>query len=174
MTRRLLLPFVLVLLLVPANARAQDDGWWGYIERLSGPGGFWVFGYDYALLCGDKDQPLNTWKLCVAQEKENGGGLFRQQLMIRAAYGTTLGDGQRFEPPFPQNDTRGVKLWELGVGYKYRIHDALDIGVGASYLHLAGDDVTGGNRLVLTPATVSFAPFYAIARDSSLARAFRI
>lgn len=165
---RLLILFA-ALVALPSHAWAQDDdGWWGTLQRLSGPGPFWGGGVDIGFICAEDTGPLHP---CLFKGIPEGRNEFPSQVIaLRFAF-VSSGDRERFEDT--TGDRRPVHMLELGASYKYRFHRAFDAGFAASWLRFSGDGFDSFPRFAVTPVMVSFAPL-ATASSEAWARIFRI
>jgi hypothetical protein len=167
----------------PATARAAaDDGWWGWIERLSGPGKFYGGAWEFSIVCVPQGKPKtdpDTKKpiidpvtnevvretaepqLCIVHAPPFESGIDQTKHVVALKLGHyQTGEQERFEDV--RGDTGNVNMWEVGVTYKYRFHRSLKAGFGVSYLLFTGDnsdiEFKAFSRLALTPLSVSFAP----------------
>jgi hypothetical protein len=164
--------FMLLALLLPVPTRAwaqKDDGWWGTLERLSGPGPFYGPGIDLGLVCKEATGPLHPCVLGL--ERRDRGPEFPVQVIgVRFAY-LSSGDRERFEDTV--GDRRPVHVLELGASYNYAFHRAFDAGFAASWLRFSGEGFDPLTRFAITPVSVSLAPI-AIASTDPWARVFRV
>jgi hypothetical protein len=169
-TAKRLLILLAILLAFPTLAWAQkDDGWWGTLERLSGPGPFYGGGVDLGLVCAADTGPLY---LCLLKAPTpDGRNEFPSQVIGLRVSGVSSGDRERFEDI--TGDRRPVHVLEIGASYKYRFHRAFDAGVAASWLRFSGDGFDAFTRVALTPVSVSLAPL-ATASAEPWARVFRL
>jgi hypothetical protein len=198
-TKLRMLVFLSVLILLPTTARAaDDDGWWGWLERLSGPGKFFGGSYGFSVLCvpqGYTDttppdpqprpapgEPDPKPKVVVVHGelspclKKTPDALKRglmpvqQLVMVRIGYFSSLSN-ERF--PDAPGDTRPVHVLEIAATYTYRFHRSFEAGFGAGMLRFSGDGFSSFSRFEVSPAIVSFAPF-AVASDHSWAQIVRL
>ena len=165
---RFLIVLLCGLLLSPATAHAarDDAGWWGWLERLSGPGPFHGGGVDLGLFCAPQSGGLDlcSWRTRPGEPET------KQVVAVRIGW-LSSGDNQRFEDT--PGDRRAVHAFELGASYTFRLVSALDAGFGAGMVRFSGEGFDSFSRIVLTPILLSFAPF-AIHNNVPAARAFRI
>ncbi len=171
--RKLTFALVFVLALAPARAHAQDDGWWGWIERLSGPGKFTGGNAVIGLVCapegrtdvkadGTTTVDRGVWQSCFLSRPEVNGShpeLMRVQQVVSLKIGAyTSGDNVRFPDALDENSTKPVHARELGVTYKYKFNEAFEAGFGASWIRFSGEGFSTFDRFLLTPLIVAFRP----------------
>jgi hypothetical protein len=130
----------------PALAHAQDDSWWAWIERLSGPGPFEtkevsheVTNWELRLFCtsnsddrlhfftekyGDKESRIR--RHCVSNTSDvNTYIAVRYQLL-------STGDQIQFGEATP----RDIGFRALEAFVRYRVHPAVGVGSGLCFLLL--------------------------------------
>lgn len=149
-----LLAVVCICLLSPAAARADDGGWWEWLEKMSGPRMRGI-GTDVHLLCLD-----DTGK-AFACERLFGGFAddktfkdIKHQIDFRVGFYWKV--GERFSDV--GGDTGSIFAWKLMALYHYHVHPQLNVGVGAGYLPVFGKDFDLFSRGIITPVSVVWAP----------------
>jgi hypothetical protein len=163
-TIRLLLLIALIAF-CPTRAYALE-GWWDWLDALSGPGPYWGFGVGQTLLC----QPASSTdfeRLCWREDRE-----LRQVVEARASWlWWTFGE-QRFQDD--PGDVRSVRAFSLDGFYLVRINDDfdIDVGPGVGLLRFSGDGFDPIYRFTVTPLSFSIAPFAKAAQPA--ARNFRL
>jgi hypothetical protein len=169
MKRALLIGLVAVCALMrPASAFAQSD-FIDWLESFSGPGPF--HGYF---------RSVNSRVFCTVHDggaREIKWGCFddtNQKIKMVLAAEVAWPDSDS-NPRFaddPQNKGR-VRNTRVLFNYYYRFNAMLDVGVGAGWLNLTGDDFGNQVHPIVTPLTLSFTPF-GFVHDPKWARAARV
>jgi hypothetical protein len=164
-TIRLLLLIALVAF-YPARAYALE-GWWDWLDALSGPGPYHGLGFGQTLLC-KAGSDNNFRSLCWREDAE-----LRQVVEARVSWFIWDFGAQRFQDD--PGDTRSVNAFALDGFYLFRINDDLDIdiGPGVGLLRYSGEGFDPLYRFTVTPLSFSIAPF-ASRSPSRFARAFRL
>ena len=141
-----------VLALWPAAARAQDGGFWDFLESFSGPGPAKGFTLTGRLLC--IDQQKTVYWACFNDAKQDLKWILRLETTL--PYMTT-DDHPRFSDT--PNDKRPVHIYKFGGTMYYRFHPMLDMGAGLGVYMFSGEGVTQPSRLTATPLSLVFTPF---------------
>jgi hypothetical protein len=150
--------FLLLGALWPGVARAQ---FWGILQQMSGPGPYNGPVFTVRAFCVPTAPP----EPCYGPLRPG-----RQFVEIHLGFFSS-GDRRRFDDV--PDDSRPVRVFQLEPAYVYRFHATLDAGFGAGLFVIHGDGFDALSRLVITPLTVSLAPFAATS-SSGFARAFRL
>ncbi|HEY7446998.1 MAG TPA: hypothetical protein VH702_02560 [Vicinamibacterales bacterium] len=156
-TIRLLLVLTLVSF-CPARAYALE-GWWDWLDALSGPGPYWGFGLSHTFCVpgvGASGQ-TSCWK-------ETRTDRFEQRLETRVSW-LVWDPGGRFEDD--PADRGSANVWALDGLYLFRLGGRfqVDVGTGMGLMRFFGRDQTGNEkfeaiyRFTITPVSFSFAPF---------------
>lgn len=153
MTKARVVVLLAVIVLWPVAAQAAD-GWWAWLEELSGPGYFTGPMYSLPVKCWQDGEPTTC-----------GCGLFRTvryDKSIRITVGwLSSGDRARFKDlpaagkDDPNNHRRVIAI-PLNAALMFRPQRSIDIGPGAGVLLFAGQDVNVHARLVLIPVSASW------------------
>jgi hypothetical protein len=162
-TIRLLLVITLISF-SPTRAYALE-GWWDWLDALSGPGPFHGIGFGQSLLC--KAGTNNDFTRFCWRENDQ-----RQILEARVSWFVWDFGDQRFQDD--PGDTRSINAFSLDGFYLFRINEELDINVGpgVGLLRYSGEGFEPVYRFTFTPLSFSIAPFSG--SQSSVARAFRL
>jgi hypothetical protein len=164
-TIRLLLMIALIAF-CPARAYALE-GWWDWLDALSGPGPYHGLGFGQTLLCkAESDNNFRT--LCWREDAE-----LRQVVEARVSWFIWDFGDQRFQDD--PGDIRSVNAFAFDGFYLFRINDDLDIdiGPGMGFLRYSGEGFDPLYRFTFTPLSFSIAPF-ASRSQSQVARGFRL
>src|SRR3989442_10872581 len=139
-----------VLALWPAAAHAQE-GFWDFLEALSGPGPFQGFSISTRTVCArDTDGRLHTdW--CINDTDPN----IKTVMNVEYGWATTGGQARFSDTP---NDVGVVHAHRLHVTYMYRVGPMLDLGIGGGAMWFTGDGFEAQGHPIFTPATVTFTP----------------
>ena len=130
MNRLRLIAVAAALVLVPSVAHAQDDSWWAWIERLSGPGPFKTTepaqipaNWEVRLFCDSKEDQVVH---CLSNTPDvNAYVAVRFQL---------LSTGDQFQ--FGEATRRDIGLRALEGFVRYRVTPAVDVGSGIGLIWL--------------------------------------
>jgi hypothetical protein len=158
-TIRLLLLVVLVAF-CPARAYALE-GWWDWLDALSGPGpyvGVGAIGHSFCV--PGMPRPANT--NCF-RENSDRDQRFRQVIDVRTGWMTDVGD-QRFQDD--PRDLGTANVWSLEGIYLFRLSGSfqIDVGPGVGLMRFSGKDRSGEGsfdaiyRFTIIPVSFSFAP----------------
>jgi hypothetical protein len=155
---------VVALTLWPTGAYAAR-GWFAWLEELSGPGPFHGWVLAAPVLCTN-DSGITS---CAPRS-----GVKRLVFVSVGRLGS--GDNLRFKdlPDTPEN-RREVHVLQVSGSYMFRLHPAVDVGVGAGTMRFSGEGFEPLWRFTLVPATVGVRPFALIAewKDSRWAHLVR-
>ena len=150
MTNVRLLLVVWLCTLVPAAARADDGGWYEWLQKMSGPT-LMGFGSDVHLVCIDKDaRAFNCEKFWVGRRNVDFDRI-RHQIDFRFTVFTNVDDSVRAP--------RSIWALKLMGMYHYRITPQFDIAEGIGFLPVFGDGVQSTSRGVVTPISIGYFPF---------------
>ena len=151
-TIRLLLLVVLVAF-CPARAYALE-GWWDWLDALSGPGPYHGLGFGFWIACApEAEQGLQA--LCLREREPDQ---FKRMLDVRFSF-DVWGGGQRFQDD--PGDARSVNAFSFDTFYLFRINTTLDIdvGPGVGFVRYSGDGFEPIYRFTFSPLSFSMAPF---------------
>lgn len=160
-----LLVVIALIAFCPAPAYALE-GWWDWLDALSGPGPYHGFGIGQTLFC-KAGSNNNFTRLCWRETDQ------RQIVEARISWFIWDFGDQRFQDD--QGDTRSVNAFAFDGFYLFRINEDLDINVGpgVGLLRYSGDGFDPLYRFTFTPLSFSIAPF-ASRSQSRVARGFRL
>jgi hypothetical protein len=145
--------FVLVGLLALWPATARAEGWWGWLEELSGPGPFHGGGSFIRLFC------VTTKPLGVDTCFSDGDARILKVIELRGGF-LTSGERQRFaDATADPNNTHPVHVVRFDLVDMVRVHKMLDVGGGVGFLRFSGDGFDPFYRFTVAPLSVSFTPF---------------
>jgi hypothetical protein len=168
MKRSRLLLLVGIFAVWPSLASAQD-GWFGWLEQLSGPGPFHGGGAAVRLFCVLEDGKVTR---CFTDQNADRNNPIRGVFELRASW-LTSGDNPRFRDT--PADTRSVHAFWIDPVFFVRVDRALDVGAGAGLIRFSGDGFNPLYRMTFTPVSVSFVPFaFAQPGDAGLRRWARV
>jgi len=165
MTRLRLCVFAAVMLLVPSLAHAQDDSWWAWIERLSGPGPFETkellhipTNWEVRLFCTSKTdqnfhfvldkygaQPAPPVPADPATGRQytppTTGGPRRPCLSNSSDVSSYIAVRYQLlstgdQIIFGEKTPRDIGFRALEAFVRYRVHPAVDVGSGVGFLWL--------------------------------------
>ena len=161
---RRVLPFVLLVVLMPASASAQ--GFFRWLGRLSGPGPFWGASAEFALQCygvNEKAKPEIPVKGRVA-----GVGVRvpckdalltdRHATVYLIVQGGIADDNPLFYGDQGEAESAAVRLLKSGVSLDWTVHKSLDVGAGFGLMYFAGPRFDNFSRGYVQPARVAFRP----------------
>jgi hypothetical protein len=157
MTKLRMLLLVCACALIPATARADDGGWWEWLQGLSGPK-LWGAGTDLHLFCLDKDgHPFRCEELFrkfpMTRSYEDIRHQFDVAISVYGNYGMPLTDAT----------TTGKEstIWALKVMglYQVRVHPMVNVGAGAGVMPFFSADFPTFSRMVVSPVRVRVTPF---------------
>jgi hypothetical protein len=154
---RLLMLFAIVVA-SPATANA-DDGWWAWLEALSGPGPFGGPMGSHPMHCWTKDGKSTNCRGDLSLNKTEP--IFRT---VRLTYGVLSSYSFARQkvgyvaPPAgtPSSNDEPVYAIPIVATFTVRTGRAWEFGTGGGGLFFAGKDVNSNARLVATPITVSW------------------
>jgi hypothetical protein len=166
MTKARLMLFTAFLAFWPTQAQAAN-GWWAWLEELSGPGPFKGEVYSFTLGC---DGP-EGWMPCAA-----GNSKTKHTIVLRLGHFVSDPDTPRFKDlPVTDADNQGkVGVMPVTGLYLFRLHRSLDVGPGAGFMRVSGDGFSSFYRFVLTPLSVSFTPLDLCGSESNWKRVLRL
>jgi hypothetical protein len=147
--------------LAPGIANAQE-GWWEWLEKLSGPGPYHGYGVELRAFCV---QPDGTLLPCLSDHSPE----IRHLVLLRVSH-LWSGDKPRFSDT--PTDRGQVNVTRVEPEYMYRMHPSLDLGVGVGFMRFSGSGFDPIYRLTLTPQA-SFVPF-ALTQSSATRRWARV
>jgi hypothetical protein len=160
--RRQLCLFVVAAVLWPGVAHAS---FWGYLQELSGPGGFWGPDVTVRLAC------VTNAGIGVTCLQDRSPDQYRHILNLRAALQWSA-DEERFGDV--TGDRGRVWVFRLEPTYQYRFHPALDAGAGVGVARFSGARFDPIYRLSMTPVSLMFTPGAMGGSTSRAARLLRI
>jgi len=147
--------------LVPAAARADDGGWYEWLQKMSGPT-LMGFGSDIHLVCIDNDgRAFNCEKFWGLRRASVDFDRIKHQIDFRFTVFTNVDD--RVRQP---HTIWALKLMGM---YHYRVTPQFDIAAGTGFLPLFGDGVESTSRGVVTPISIGYFP---VKNGSALAKSF--
>jgi hypothetical protein len=161
MTRtRLSLLVITAVLLWPSPAHAAQ-GFWGWLEELSGPGPFtgWLFSTPVACRQGDE------WVYCGPGKLRRDSKEIRRKIELK--FGVLSSDErQRFQdlPKDATGNVGSVYAVPVTVVYAFRLHRTIEAGPGVGFLRISGSGFKSLYRLTLSPVNATIRPL--LARES--------
>ena len=161
--------FLLVFLLVPASASADDGGFWDWLWRM-GPK-FWGIGSEIHLVCLDANgNRVNDcergfsglWHLITARPALIRGlstfDTIKHEVDFRFTIFRKYGD--RFSNDTSAvPDTRSIYAAKLMGMYHYHVTHPIEVGAGAGVVPFFGDGFQAFARGIVTPISLVVAPF---------------
>jgi hypothetical protein len=138
------LAFVVLAFAVPSVAHAQDDSWWAWIERLSGPGPFttkWSdipVSWEVRLFCDSKKMQA----LRFVTDRYDVDGTRRPCLSNTADVNAYVAiryqsaSSGKDDILFGETTPRQIGWRSLDGFVRYRVQPAFDIGAGAGFIWL--------------------------------------
>jgi hypothetical protein len=165
---RRVLPFVLLVVLIPASASAQ--GFLRWLGRLSGPGPFLGFGGDVSLKCFGIDPPeagveppqdMRTLALVGLRAGCKDARLDDPHTTIYLNVGFAIAENNPlfYGDEGEQAESTAVRMVKLGVSADFTAHKALDVGAGFGLLYFAGPRFDNFSRGYVQPVRIAFRPF---------------
>ena len=158
-TIRLLLLIALIAF-CPARAYALE-GWWDWLDALSGPGpyvGLGAVGHSFCVPGVSRDSDAKCW-----WENREREGRFKQVIDVRTGWMTDVGDERFQDDP---DDRGSANVWSLEGIYLVRLSGSfeIDMGPGVGLMRFSGKDRSGEDfdaiyRFTIIPVSFSFAPF---------------
>ena len=141
---------VMLVTLWPSAAHAAQ-GWWAWLEELSGPGPFHGYVLAAPVLCTRDGVVVPCWM------KQSADG--PERLLVLSVGRLGSGDNVRFKdlPDTPDN-RREVNVLQISGSYMFRLHPAIDVGFGAGTMRLSGEGFKPLWRFTLIPGTMSVRP----------------
>jgi hypothetical protein len=134
----------------PSGAYAAS-GFWAWLEELSGPGPFHGFVLAAPVFCMNGDERVSCWK-----------GLDHppNRLLFVSVGRLGSGDNLRFKdlPDTPENRLE-VNVLQISGVYMFRVHTAVDVGLGVGAMWVSGKDLDTQGRLTLIPVSAAVRPF---------------
>ena len=145
-----------VITLWPNSAYA---GFWAWLEELSGPGPFDGFVLSGPVLCERDGKLVKCWpKIPEGTTEAEAAANYRPKRMVVLSVGfLDSGDRVRFKDEEPP-DRREVNVVQVSGLYMFRLHRALDAGMGAGFMRFYGEGFDSLTRFTLVPASLSFRP----------------
>jgi hypothetical protein len=144
-----------VITLWPSASYAAS-GFWAWLEELSGPGPFHGWGVSGPVFC-TRDGHVVTCR-------SRGPSEYPKRLIFVSVGRLGSDDNVRFKDEADTPDRREVHVLQLSGAYMFRLHPAVDAGLGAGTMRFSGDGFNPVWRLTLIPATASVRPL-ALVKD---------
>jgi hypothetical protein len=146
---------VSVCALLPASARADDGGFWEWLQGMSGPK-MQGFGTDFHFFCvNDQNVLVNCERFFGLKTMNESMEKIKHQFDLRVALYWKYGDRFGDDP----TDTRRIQAAKLMAFYRYFATNWLEVGFGAGYMPFFGDGFELFSRGIITPMSVTVAPF---------------
>jgi hypothetical protein len=194
----------LIGLLALSPSPAEASGWWGWLEELSGPGPFKgtpPLDLSLTVFCGRaagentkrgdmrwclrpgnlKKNPFENLWTPPESDKSNSSKITRG---IDLRYFRLASDADKsLFPADSPADKRAVSVNIVEVLYFLRPYPALDVGVGAGWIHFSGDGLTAGpnsfqefstSRMTLTPVHLALTPAALSPKSPPVLKMFRL
>lgn len=144
----------MLLIISPRAAGAQDDGWWSWLERLSGPGPFQGPTTELRLFCVDGAGNIYPCAGDASSAKSPGSPIVH---LFTVSIGVlTSGDHPRFADT--PADTRSVHIVRVDPTYYFRRNKWLNVGGSIGVMAFSGTGFDTFYRATLTPI-VQLTPF---------------
>ena len=158
MTKARMILFTVFLALWPTHAQAAN-GWWAWLEELSGPGPFRGYMFSFTVACVQDDR----LKACPA-----GNADTRQTIVVRFGRFHSKEDRPRFKDlPASDGDNQGeVHVMPVSGLWLFRLHRSLEAGPGIGFMRVSGNGFDAFSKISLTPLSATFTPF-ALSEDLS-------
>ena len=146
---------VSICALLPASARADDGGFWEWLQGMSGPK-LQGFGTDFHFFCvNDQNVLVNCERFFGLKTMTESMEKIKHQFDLRVALYWKYGDRFSDDP----TDTRRIQAAKLMAFYRYFATNWLEVGFGAGYMPFFGDGFELFSRGIITPMSVTVAPF---------------
>ncbi|MBI3403698.1 MAG: hypothetical protein HY048_19970 [Acidobacteria bacterium] len=143
--------------LLPATARADDGGWWEWLQGLSGPK-LHGLGTDMHLFCVDKDgTPFRCERLFRLLTPGRPYDDIKHQFDIRLSLYWNY--GMQFTDASAKNTPGEIMAAKVMAMYYNRVHPMVSVGGGAGVIPFFGSDFDKFARGIVTPASVIVSPF---------------
>lgn len=156
MRRARLLVLFAIAVASPVTAYAQD-GWWAWLEQMSGPGYYQGPMGSVPLVCWhDTDRVDCGW--FKAQPKPRPERNDRLNKFLQVSFGVlTSNDRPRYKDlPATGANIEHVILVPVNATFMFRPHRSLDIGPGAGAFLFFGPNLNDRARFVLMPVAASW------------------
>jgi hypothetical protein len=155
MTKLRVLLLVCACALLPSSARADDGGFWEWLEKMSGPK-LQGIGTDFHFFCiNSENRAVNCERFFGLKTMSETMENIKHQLDFRLAFYWKYGDRFSDDP----TDTRRIQAAKLMAFYRYFATNWLELGFGAGYMPFFGDGFEIFSRGIITPMSVTVAPF---------------
>ena len=157
MTKLRVLVLACACMLLPATARADDGGWWEWLQGLSGPK-LHGPGTDLHLFCLDRaGQPFRCERLFGLLTAGRPYDEIKHQFDIRLSlYGNY---GAQFTDAGATNTPHEILAAKVMAMYYNRVHPMVSVGAGAGVMPFFGSDFDKFARGIVTPVSVIVTPF---------------
>jgi hypothetical protein len=157
MTKLRVLILILACALIPATARADDGGWWEWLQGLSGPK-LMGAGTEVHVLCLDKDgHPLFCEKLWGILKRDVPFDQIKHQLDFR--FSLYWNYGEQLTVANATNTAHEIMAAKLMAMYFNRVHPRVSVGAGAGVMPFFGRDFNKFARGIVTPVSVIVTPY---------------
>jgi len=165
--RRIAAVGILMVGIVLASARpASAQGFWRWLESLSGPGPSHGGGIEIAVLCTGfaKDRAVDADATATSRRtfaSLSCGRLARNRVRTTVGFAASFLSGDntlQYDPgtPVDQTDTVRISTW-MGI-VDIGVHRAVEIGFGAGVMRFSHLPVSPFTRLAIQPVRVSWKP----------------
>jgi len=145
-----------VLTLWPHPAYAS---FWAWLEELSGPGPFSGYVLSGPVLCERDGKLVPCWRPIPKNISEAEADTYRPKRLVVLSVGSLDSDHRvRFKDEQQTPDKREVNVLQVSGLYMFRLHRALDAGLGAGVMRFSGEGFDPLLRFTLVPASLSFRP----------------
>lgn len=136
------------------SARAPAEANWGWLEKLSGPGPFaaQLPGLNFPLVCIREDYSRDLF-FC----DEGARGRPRGHVSLEFQRWESRENG--LFPADPRGALGEVRILDFRPNLMIRLHDAVDVGVGAGFHRFSGPAFDAFFKMSVEPMRVSLAPF---------------
>lgn len=141
--------------LIPATARADDGGWWEWLQGLSGPKLMGV-GTDVHLFCIHDDGTIARCEKWFFTSYDTQYEKIKHQFDVRIGFNWKRAD-ERFTDV--GGDTRSLRSLKVMAMYYYRVHPQVNLGFGGGVEPFFGDGFSTTSRGIVAPASIVIAPF---------------
>jgi hypothetical protein len=143
--------------LIPATARADDGGWWEWLQGLSGPK-LHGLGTDVHLFCLDKEgKPFRCERLFGLLKMEKPYDEIKHQVDLRLSLYWNY--GAQFTDAGATNTTGEIMAAKVMAMYFNRLNPLVSVGAGAGVMPFFGSDFNKFARGIVTPVSVIVTPF---------------
>jgi hypothetical protein len=150
---------VVLLGVITLWPNAAYAGFWAWLEELSGPGPFDGLVLSGPVLCERDGKLVKCWPKIPGGISEAEAATYRPKRMVVLSVGfLDSGDRVRFKDEEQTPDRREVNVVQVSGLYMFRLHRALDAGMGAGFMRFSGEGFDPLTRFTLVPASLSFRP----------------